>query len=95
MPLFSVCGYCPKKKLGDEQKWLVENEKQMIDAEIERQNREHEERMLKDAVYRKKHQGDVLKQIGERDRAQRRELQEKMYEERAAKLAELQYTRKI
>lgn len=36
-----------------------------------------------------------MKQIGERDRAQRRELQEKMYEERSAKLAELQYTRKI
>lgn len=42
-----------KKKLGDEQKWLVDNEKQVIDAEIERQNREHEEKMLKDAVYRK------------------------------------------
>jgi hypothetical protein len=51
--------------------------------------------MLRDAVYRKQHQGDVLKQIGERDRATRRDIQEKMYEERAAKLAELQYTRKI
>lgn len=84
-----------KKKLRDEEKWLVENEKAQIDAEIEKQNREHEEKMLKDAVYRKQHQGDILKQIGERDRAQRRELQEKMYEERAAKLAELQFTRKI
>lgn len=74
---------------------MIENEKQKIDAEIERQNREHEEKMLKDAVYRKNHQGDVLKQIGERDRATRRDLQEKMFEERAAKLAELQYTRKI
>lgn len=37
----------------------------------------------------------MLKQIGERDRQQRRDLQEKMYEERAAKLAEINYTRKI
>jgi hypothetical protein len=57
-----------------EQKWLLDNEKQYIEAEIERQNREHEEKMAKDAVYRKQHQGDILKQIGERDRAQRREL---------------------
>lgn len=34
-------------------------------------------------------------QMNERDRAKRREVQEKMYEERAAKLAEIQYVRKI
>jgi hypothetical protein len=50
---------------------------------------------MKDAAYRKKYQGDVLRQIGERDRGYRREIQEKMYEERAAKLAELHYVRKI
>lgn len=44
-----------KKKMGDEKLWLVDNEKTVIDTEIERQNREHEEKMLKDAVYRKKH----------------------------------------
>jgi hypothetical protein len=36
-----------------------------------------------------------LKQINERDREQRRVIQEKMFEERAAKLAELEYTRRI
>ena len=44
---------------------------------------------------KKGHQGDILRQIGERDRTKRRELQEKMYEERAAKLAEIDYVRKI
>jgi len=34
-------------------------------------------------------------QITDKDRQKRRELQEKMYEERAAKLAEINYTRKI
>ena len=44
---------------------------------------------------KKNHQGDILKQVGEKDRTKRRDLQEKMYEERAAKLAEIEYTRKI
>ena len=43
----------------------------------------------------KNYQGDILRQAGERDRNTRRELQEKMYEERAAKLAELDYVKKI
>ena len=38
---------------------------------------------------------DILKQMNEKDRIQRTFLQEKMYEERAAKLAELEYQRKI
>lgn len=38
---------------------------------------------------RKNYQGDILKQVNERDREQRRTIQEKMYEERAAKLAEI------
>jgi len=46
-------------------------------------------------LYKQKHQGDILMQVNERDRQKRRELQEKMYEERAAKLAELNYVRRI
>ena len=38
---------------------------------------------------------DVLKQMNEKDRIQRTYLQEKMYEERSAKLAEMDYQRKI
>jgi len=38
---------------------------------------------------------DILRQMDEKDRVQRQYLQEKMYEERAAKLAELEYQRKI
>ena len=34
-------------------------------------------------------------QVNERDRTRRRDLQERMFEERAAKLAELDYTKKI
>jgi hypothetical protein len=38
---------------------------------------------------------DILRQMNEKDRIQRTYLQEKMYEERAAKLAELEYQRRI
>ena len=51
--------------------------------------------MIKTSLAKKMHQTDVLRQVGERDRTMRRELQEVMYEERAAKLAELEYQRRI
>jgi len=34
-------------------------------------------------------------QMGDRDRVKRRDLQERMYEERAAKIAEMEYVRKV
>jgi len=66
-----------------------------VEEELRRQQEEDEEKRRRMAAEKKLHQGDVLMQIGERDRDKRRELQEKMYEERAAKLAEIDYTRKI
>lgn len=56
---------------------------------------ENEERRAREALTKKNHQTDILKQINERDREQRRAIQEKMYEERAAKLAELEYSKRI
>jgi hypothetical protein len=50
---------------------------------------------VRDNLIKKNNQTDILKQINERDREQRRVIQEKMYEERAAKLAELEYARRI
>ena len=84
-----------KQALKKEEQWLIDHEKAGIDAEIERQNQLHEEKQLNAAVARKAHQTDILKQVSERERAMRRDLQEKMYEERAAKLAELEYSRRI
>ena len=51
--------------------------------------------MLKTSLAKKSHQTDILRQVAERDRTMRRDLQEVMYEERAAKLAELEYQRRI
>jgi len=50
---------------------------------------------VRDALYKKGHQTDILRQINEKDRTMRRELQEKMFEERAAKLAELNYVKRV
>ena len=66
-----------------------------METAIAQQNAEFEARAAKEALSRKAHQLDILKQMNEKDRVQRQYLQEKMYEERAAKLAELEYQRKI
>ena len=84
-----------KKMNKEEEKWLLNHDKKQIETELQRQNREYEEKKARDALIKKEHQGDILRQIGERDRNTRRDLQEKMYEERAAKLAEIQYVKKI
>lgn len=84
-----------KQTMKGEAHWLKNNDKQMIDNEVDRQNRAHEEKALRIAYEKKTHQTDVLRQVGERDRTMRRDLQDRMYEERAAKLAEIEYQRRI
>jgi len=84
-----------KQTLKKETDWLRNHEKQGIDTEVDKQNRAHEENALRMALNRKTHQTDVLRQVGERDRTMRRDLQDRMYEERAAKLAEIEYQRRI
>lgn len=84
-----------KKKQQQEVEWMKQYERQNMEQEVERQNKAYEEQMIKTSMMKKMHQTDVLRQVGERDRTMRRELQEVMYEERAAKLAELEYQRRI
>lgn len=57
-----------KKKIKDEELWLLQNEKRVIESELERQNREAEEKRMKEALLKKNYQGDILKQVNERDR---------------------------
>ena len=81
----------PKREI----EWLKQQERKQIEATIAQQNAEFEARSAEEAAVRKNHQMDILKQMNEKDRIQRGYLQEKMYEERAAKLAELEYQRRI
>ena len=71
--------------------WFRDYERRQIEMAIAQQNAEFEARAAREAANRKTHQMDILKQMNEKDRIQRTYLQEKMYEERAAKLAELEY----
>ena len=84
-----------QQKQKDEAKWLQNYELEQNEAEVARQTAAHENKAMQDALMKKTHQTDILRQVGERDRALRRDLQDKMYEERAAKLAEIEYQRRI
>ena len=84
-----------QQKQKDEAKWLQKYELEQNEAEVARQTAAHENKAMQDALMKKTHQTDILRQVGERDRALRRDLQDKMYEERAAKLAEIEYQRRI
>lgn len=84
-----------KQEMQREADWFKNYERTQMETAIAQQNAEYEARAAKEALARKTHQLDILKQMNEKDRVQRQYLQEKMYEERAARLAELEYQRKI
>lgn len=84
-----------KQEKQREADWFKNYERTQMETAIAQQNAEYEARAAKEALARKTHQLDILKQMNEKDRVQRQYLQEKMYEERAARLAELEYQRKI
>ena len=84
-----------KKMIRKEEQNNVHREKDELDRALEQQNREHQEKVLKQKMGKSVHQSDVLKQIGEKERGKRKDYQETMFEQRAMKLAELDYIRKI
>lgn len=94
--------YNDRQKAVDHHKWLqreearkAEEEKNALDAEIARQNSLFEAMRAEKASNRKLNQGDLLRQISEKERKQREDLRDFMYEERTKKLAELAYQRKV
>lgn len=84
-----------KKMFKKEANNNILREKDELDIALQAQNIEHESKVLQQKMNKSKHQGDVLKQVGEKERGKRKEYQETMFEQRAMKLAELDYTRKI
>ena len=50
-----------KKMNKEEEKWLLEHDRKEIETELERQNREYEEKRARDALVKKDHQGDILR----------------------------------
>lgn len=84
-----------KKMFKNEDKNNVLREKDELDRALDQQNREHEAKMLTQKMNKNQHQSDVLKQIGVKERDRKREYQDTMFEQRAMKLAELNYMKKI
>lgn len=84
-----------KREAETNEKVNLKNERKAIDDAVLEYNKKLEEIQLEDAKKRKAHQDDLLYQIREKDRMRQKELQDKMYEERAAKLWEIEYQKKI
>lgn len=50
-----------KKKQKQDQEWMKQYERQNMETEVERQNRAHEEQMIKTSLAKKMHQTDILR----------------------------------
>ena len=70
-------------------------ERAQLDSEIQNYNDACEKINQEQAARRKKHQEDLKFQMAEKERMRHKELQDKLYEERAAKLWEIEYQKKI
>ncbi len=73
----------------------MEEEKKYLQAKLLREQAEQEEKEALARLKKKQNQGDVIEQVKVKERDKRRTEQEKMYEKRAAMLAELEYQRRI
>jgi hypothetical protein len=83
------------EQLKGDQKAILEEEKKYVQAKVVREQAELEEKQALAKLKKKQNQGDILSQVQAKERDKRREEQEKMYERRAAMLAELDYKKKI
>lgn len=84
-----------KKGVQEEEKRQIARERVALDEEIRNYNQKIAQIKREDALRRKGHQNELLYQISEKENMKRRELQDKLYEERAAQLWEMEYQKKI
>ena len=84
-----------QKKLKEDEKNEILKERKNIDTEIDNYYNQIEEIKKKEAERRKVHQNQLLYQIKEKEDLRKKEIQDVKYEERAAKLWEIEYQRKL
>jgi len=84
-------------KKADKSKYaaLQEEEKKYIAAKLLREQAEQEEKLALERLKKKQNQEDILEQVKSKEKEKKRTEQEKMYEKRAALLAEVEYKKKI
>lgn len=83
------------KRLQSEQKESVRRDMDDLANQLHQQETQHAERTAAQQIARQQQQSDVLMQIGEKERMKKKQYQEEMYEQRAMKLAEIAYKKKI
>ena len=84
-----------KKKLKEDEKNALLEERKEVDKAIDDYWNEVEEINKAEAAKRKAHQGQLLYQIKEKEDLHKKERQDVLYEERAAQLWEMEYQKKI
>ncbi len=83
------------ENLQEGEKEFLFKERMQLDDKIQKFNLECERIKEEEISRRKKHQDDLKYQIEEKEKSRHKEIQEKIYEERAAKLWEMEYQKKI
>ncbi len=73
----------------------IQKERKELDEEIKKYQAACERIKQEDAERRKIHQDDLRYQMQEKEKFRQKENQDKLYEERAAKLWEIEYQKKI
>jgi len=84
-----------KKYVAQAERESISNERIVLDEEIRKYNERLEQIKIEDAYKRKAHQDDLIYQMKEKQLQREKENQDKIYEERAAKLWEKEYQKKI
>lgn len=84
-----------KKYVQQSEKDKIIQERQLLDDEIYKYNKRLEEIKAEEIMKRKAHQDDLLYQMKEKQFQKDRENQDKIYEEKVAKLWEVEYQKRI
>ncbi len=77
------------------EKKAIDEERRKLDEEIRKFNENVERIRREEAIKRKKHQDDLIYQISEKELQKKKEINDKNYEEREAKVREIEYAKKI
>lgn len=84
-----------KKQVAKHEREAILQERQVLEEEIAKYNVRLEEIKTEDALKRRAHQEDLRYQMREKNSLKEKEKQDQIYDERAAKLWEMEYQKKI
>lgn len=84
-----------KQNVAESDKRALKKERDEIDVAVKAYNEKLEILKAQEEVRRKKHQDDLLYQIETKKQIQNKEHQDNLYNERAAKMWEAEFTKKL